>query len=333
VAPEELESALGYLAERGVLHRDRDRWGLARYVATGGGFPADDVDLRGTIEENFTVVEEDGPASDALAEVDFDDGALYLHPGAIYPIEGVTYEVRRLDWDARKGYVRRVDAPYYTEAVCKTRIRMVDSPPSPTEESGVGYGHLVRAVPGFKKLRFRTHENIGFGPVNLPDLELHTTAAFWALPRQVVAALDDPLQRAAAALAAAHAIHHVAAMVLMCDVRDLGHAVTAGNDGAWAKVIDARRLPDAEAVLQASGVPWIHLYDNVPGGAGLSSQAHALGASFFERVIDAVRGCRCERGCPTCLGAQASLPQAATAPVDPERVLMVLHGLRSSVAR
>jgi DEAD/DEAH box helicase domain-containing protein len=315
-----------------VLYRDRDRWGQQRYLAVGGGFPADDVDLRGTIEESFAVVEEGSPANEVLAEVDFEDGALYLHPGAIYTVEGVTYEVRRLDWDARKGYVRRVDAPYYTEAVCKTRIRIVDSPPSTPEESGVGYAHVVRAVPGFKKLRFRTHENIGFGPVHLPDLELHTTAAFWALPRHVVAAFHDPLQRAAAALAAAHAIHHVAAMVLMCDVRDLGHAVTAGHDGAWAKVLDARRLDDAEAVLQASGVPWIHLYDNVPGGAGLSSQAHALGASFFDRVIDAVRGCSCERGCPTCMGAQASFSQVASTPVDPEHVLTVVRGLRSSVA-
>jgi DEAD/DEAH box helicase domain-containing protein len=80
------------------------------------------------MEENFTVLEEaPGLASDGrlLAEVDFEDGPLYLHPGAIYPIEGETYEVVRLDWNERKAYVRAVQATYYTEAVCQLKVRVV----------------------------------------------------------------------------------------------------------------------------------------------------------------------------------------------------------------
>jgi DEAD/DEAH box helicase domain-containing protein len=212
-------------------------------------------------------------------------------------------------------------------------MRLIEPVVGEREGAGAGYAHIVRAVPGFKKVRFGTHENIGFGAITLPDLELHTSAAYWPVPGAVASALADPVERATAALGAAHAIHHVAAMVLMCDVRDLGHAVTAGHAGGWAIAIDSSRTSDAEAMLQASGVPWIHLYDNMPGGAGLSPRAHALGAALLERVIEAVQGCSCERGCPTCVGNQAP-PPAGIAEGFALRpaVLTVLTGLRDMVS-
>ncbi len=332
LATQELAGALDYLAERGVLLREGDR-----YYAIGSAFPADGVDLRGSIEENFTVVEElPGRAEHGriLAEVDFEDGPLYLHPGAIYPLEGRTYEVRRLDWDQRKAYVREASVSYYTEAVCKLRVRMLEGRPGPAAleldeprrvPSGTGYAHVVRAVPGFKKLRFRTHENVGFGPVNLPDLELHTVAAYWGLPDRLLAQLGDPYRRSNAALAAAHAIHHVAAMILMCEVGDLQHAVAAGTPGpegvaAFAPVGLGR--PSAEASLIASGRPTIYLYDDLPGGAGLATRVHALGRPFFARVLAVVRGCGCAHGCPTCIGTEVALAPGVGAQIlDPSGVV------------
>jgi len=342
ITPDDLAPALDYLAEQGILRREVDPDQGVLYFSVGDHFPADKVDLRSSVEENFAVVEmSPGTADDGriLAEVDFEDGPLYLHPGAIYTIEGVTYEVLRLDWDPRKAYVREVRSTYYTEAVCQVKVRVVD-PIALDEPSGhgVGYAHLVRTVPGFKKLRFGTHENIGFGPIGLPDFELHTIAALWTVPAPVLAHITDPGRRAAAALAAAHAIHHCAAMVLMCDVSDLGHAVTAsaepGQIGAWASVVASQRgKADAETWMQASAVPSIHLYDNMPGGAGLATQAYALGADLFARVLRIVEGCGCSKGCPTCLGAHASDPLGVDDVPDRLRrdTIEFLHALREAV--
>ncbi|NVB42790.1 DEAD/DEAH box helicase [Pseudenhygromyxa sp. WMMC2535] len=351
--PAELSGALDYLSERGALLREQDPDGGRRFYAIGSSFPAEGVDLRGTIEENFSVLEErPGDLADGrvLAEVDFEDAPLYLHPGAIYPIEGKTFEVRRLDWDERKAYVREVSAHYYTEAVCKLRVRMLEGddadgtqarpkltalPPGDPRRvhAGTGYAHVVRAVPGFKKLRFRTHENIGFGPVRLPDLELHTVAAYWAFPDALLAQLGDPHRRANAALAAAHAIHHVAAMVLMCEVGDLRHAVTSGVPGpdgvaAWAPVGLGR--PKPEASLVAGGRPTIYLYDDLPGGAGLATRIHGLGRDFFEHVLAVARGCGCGHGCPTCIGTEVALdPPTMGAAPDPA---LELHARRHARA-
>lgn len=319
IAAAELGPALADLAQSGVLHREVDPDGTPRYYAIGESFPADKVDLRSTLEENFTVLEDaPGLASDGrvLAEVDFEDGPLYLHPGAIYPIEGETYEVVRLDWPNRKAFVRAVQANYYTEAVCQLKVRVV-SPIDVDDRQGrgLGYAHLVRAVPGFKKLRFRSHENVGFGPINLPDLELHTVAAYWTLPAGVLTVLVDPGRRAAAALAVGHALHHSAAMLLMCDVHDLGHAVAAsparGAAGQWAPVVGGRGRVSQEVLAQASAAPCIFLYDNMPGGAGLATQAHALAGRLFEQVIRVIEGCSCRGGCPTCIGV-ARVPGAET---------------------
>lgn len=315
--PDELAVALDYLADRRVLAAGPQ----GGYRSLEGGFPADDVDLRGTMEENFTVVD----ASDegkVLAEVDFRDGPLYLHVGAIYSIEGRTHEVRRLDWDARKAFVHPVDAGYYTEAISRLRVRLVDRPEAdPTSQdpgaglTGTGYTHLLRAVPGFKKLRFRTHENIGHGPVNLPDLELHTQGAYWRVPPGSWEGIADPGARVRAALGAAYAIHQVAAMVLMCDVRDLGHAVTSGEPGGgWSEVVDLRAGLDDGAKAHLVGPPTLYLYDDIAGGAGLSAHAHELGPAFFDRVIAAVAGCPCGTGCPTCLGPDVSTEPDANPP-------------------
>ena len=152
----------------------------------------------------------------------------------------------------------------------------------------------------------------------------------------MLAHLTDPGRRAAAALAVAHAIHHCAALVLMCDVHDLGHAVTAsaepGQLGAWAHVIEARRgKVESDAWLHASAIPSIHLYDNMPGGAGLATQAYALGVDLFERILRVIEGCRCRQGCPTCLGAQAVDPLRDAPTSLRSDAIELLHALREAV--
>jgi DEAD/DEAH box helicase domain-containing protein len=110
------------------------------------------------------------------------------------------------------------------------------------------------------------------------------------------------MKRAATALAASHALHHVAAMVLMCDVGDLGSVVTAGHPSAWGPAIMPGSRPSVEAIVNAQALPYLVLFDKQPGGAGLATTAFAMGGALFERVASVVSGCACERGCPTCMG-------------------------------
>src|SRR5437762_4956822 len=73
----------------------------------------------------------------------------------------------------------------------------------------------------FKKIRFHTHENIGAGPIHLPEQTLHTTG-YWIT-------VDEGLWRSlgretleAGLQGMAHSLRHIASLRLMCDPRDLG---------------------------------------------------------------------------------------------------------------
>ncbi|MFY1080073.1 hypothetical protein ACNF5D_28935, partial [Escherichia coli] len=79
----------------------------------------------------------------------------------------------------RKAYVTRTHVDYYTDSIDFTKLKVLDrfdGGVAGRGDSHHGEVHVVRRVAGYKKIRYYTHENIGYGPVNLPDQELHTTA-------------------------------------------------------------------------------------------------------------------------------------------------------------
>ena len=175
---------LEVLAESGVLHHEGERW---EWIADS--YPAQAVGLRSVADGNFVVVDRTDGRQTIVAEVDYSAAALTLYEGAIHMIQSEPFQVERLDWEGRKAYVRRTRVDYYTDAIDYTKLKVLDE----AERAHAGEGralhgevHVVRRVSGYKKIRFHTHENIGYGPVNLPDQELHTTAAWWQLPQAVL---------------------------------------------------------------------------------------------------------------------------------------------------
>ena len=91
---------------------------------------------------------------------------------------------------------------------------------------------VVDKVVGFKKIRFQTHENVGFGEVNLPVMQMHTTACWLTLPESFVTAL--PWQRPIvidALRGIGKAVHLFGVSGLMVDPRDLGYVLGEHRDG------------------------------------------------------------------------------------------------------
>jgi DEAD/DEAH box helicase domain-containing protein len=173
-----------------------------------------------------------------------------------------------------------------------------------------GEVHVLRRVAGYKKIRYYTHENIGYGPVNLPDQELHTTAMWWQLPQDVLERTFASRQQALDGfLGAAYALHVVATVAVMAEARDLQKAVGSG-DGAWFAVGDGRgrgqlRAADGSLTTAASAerfVPTVYLYDNFPGRVGLSEPLWQRQAELLARATELVAGCDCRAGCPACIG-------------------------------
>ncbi|MEN5115928.1 DEAD/DEAH box helicase [Luteimonas sp. TWI662] len=299
---------LEVLAESGVLHHEGDRW---EWIADS--YPAQAVNLRSVADGNFVVVDRTDGRQTIIAEVDYSAAALTLYEGAIHMIQSEPFQVERLDWEGRKAYVQRTHVDYYTDAIDYTKLKVLDD----AEQADAGQGsahlgevHVVRRVSGYKKIRFHTHENIGYGPVNLPDQELHTSAVWWQLPQRALdAAFDARHEALDGFLGASYALHLVAQVAVMAESRDLQKAVGSG-DGTWFATADQRgrgQLRDGEgAALDIAGIgrfaPTLYLYDNYPGGVGLSSPLFERRDELLAQAAALIDGCGCRAGCPACVG-------------------------------
>ena len=305
---EDLEELLNYLEEQGVVHREDDRWHW-----TEDSYPANSVSLRSVAEGNFVVIDVTDGGQRIVAEVDYSSAAETLYEGAIYLIQASPYQVETLDWEGRKAWVRQTRADYYTDAMDYTRLKILesfDAARGGRSESANGEVHLVRRIPGFKKIRYYTHENIGYGNINLPDQEMHTTAVWWEIhPEELQAAFDSRQEALDGFLGAAHAMHHVAALLAMSEPQDLGRAVGDGN-ARWFATVGASGRGQIRSFEQ--GIldpeqeqrfrPAVFLYDNDPGGVGLSAPLYAQRRAVVHDARDLVAACGCQFGCPGCVG-------------------------------
>jgi len=132
----------------------------------------------------------------------------------------------------------------------------------------------------FKKLKFMTDEYVGWGPIDLPELELQTTAYWLTADRARDHWRRDDLD--VALLGAGRAIQTIASVLLMVDPRDLG-------------LVTQVRSPHAEE-------PTIYLYESVPGGIGLSERLWQRHDELLAGAADLIAACSCDAGCPACTG-------------------------------
>jgi DEAD/DEAH box helicase domain-containing protein len=321
---------LEVLGESGVLHGDEGRWD---WIADS--YPANAVSLRSVADGNFVVVDRGEGRQQIIAEVDYSAAALTLYEGAIHMVQSVPYQVERLDWAGRKAYVTRTFVDYYTDAIDYTRLKVLERFDGSIAGAGTaqhGEVHVVRRVSGYKKIRYYTHENIGYGPVNLPDQELHTSAAWWQLPQSALERGFASRQQALDGfLGAAYALHIVATVAVMAEARDLQKAVGSG-DGAWFAQADGNgrgqlrgtdgslAQPDAQAVF----APTVFLYDNFPGGVGQSEPLWRRQAELVVRARELVERCDCRAGCPACVGPILAADEEGEATAPKALALRVL---------
>jgi DEAD/DEAH box helicase domain-containing protein len=319
------------------VHRDGARW---HWIADS--YPANAVSLRSIAEGNFVVIDVTNGKRNVMAEVDYSSAALTLYEGAIYLVQAAPWQVEKLDWTGRKAFVRETNADYYTDAIDYTKLKQLDefdAAGHADARAAHGEVHVVRRVAGYKKIRYYTHENVGYGPVALPDHEMHTTAVWWeAAPEALERAFAMRQAALDGFLGAANAVHRIAALLSLAEPRDIGRAVgDGGPESAWSAAAgadgraEARALDGARADLGAGGKPFrptLYLYDNFPGGIGLAAPLFDLRDRVLAHSIDLVAHCACKHGCPACVGPVLAGDEhvALTPKAAALRVLRLLRG-------
>jgi DEAD/DEAH box helicase domain-containing protein len=309
------KDALEYLEEAGVVRHAAGKWHWA-----DRSFPAEGISLRSATVDNVVIIDVTNGRNIVIGEMDRPSAKEMLFNNAVYIHLGRQYMVENLDIENRKCLVREAEVNYFTDGLKKTDIKVltederivVGSPnndihsllPTPHSLELVLSDVLVRwQAAKFKKIRFHTHENLGYGEINLPEDEMQTRAlALLFGPQsaggQVLAEMDE--QAAGEALSGAGTlIRSIAPVFLLCDPRDLGIA---------------ERVRDPHF-----GVPALYVYDKYPGGTGLAeglvrhisgcAEDHTAGDTtvaagvLFAAINEALARCPCTSGCPSCVGA------------------------------
>jgi len=279
--PHDTAAPCQFLEERGFLHHSAGAWHW-----TSDTYPADATSLRAVSSDNFVVVDVTGEPA-VIAEVAYTAALTTLHEKAIYLHEARQYHVERFDYEERKAYVRRVDCDYYTDAIDYTQVKLLEEAESEAL-SGAQRAHgdvrVNRQIVGFKKIKFYTNENVGAGKLSMPEQEMHTTAFWLHFPAEFLARFGEytPTEKQGGISGLGNALRTVAALLLMCDPRDLGVALSE----------------EPAATFE----PNLYLYDVYPGGIGQSAPLYRLAPQLLRQTAELLAACGCEAGCPSCVG-------------------------------
>ncbi|MEW9049872.1 MAG: DEAD/DEAH box helicase [Neobacillus sp.] len=273
------EELLEYLTEERILYRNGEKW-----YWMNDSFPAHNISLRSASQENVIIVDQSVVANvKVIGEMDRFSAMTLLHDEAIYLHQGRQFQVEKLDWDEKKAFVREVDVDYFTDANLAVQLKVLEVDKlDQHDEVEIGFGDVsVRAMATiFKKIKFETHENIGSGPIYLPEEELHTNASWISLKDPFAEMGNERLEQGL--ISAAHALNHIAPLFVMADPQDI-HVI-----------------PQVKA--DHNEKPTIFFYDRYPGGVGLSEKIYSGMDEVFMETKKMISNCLCESGCPSCIG-------------------------------
>lgn len=307
---------LAFLEEDGILRHTGGRWHWS-----DRSYPGEAVSLRSATADNVVIVDATKGANTIIGEMDRPSARELLFPNAIYIHLGRQYVVTTLDIPNRRAIVEETEVNYYTDAVVKTDIKVLSEDDHRTDantgiDTVVGDLLVRTQVAKFKKIRFHTHENIGFGEISLDAEERETRGLMILLgrepgdePSDTGCSGYDELDEAAQAEVLSGIgtiVKSVAPFFLLCDRRDIG--ITA-------------RIRDPHF-----GKPALYIYDSAPGGSGLSEALAEKLSSVFSAAGERTASCACESGCPSCIGVDSTGSEIKRAACE---MLALLSGMQS----
>jgi DEAD/DEAH box helicase domain-containing protein len=246
-------------------------------------YPAKGVNLRGMTDFNIQIICE----GVVIGEIDPIGAMGTLYKDAIYQHLGNRFISMDLDLDKKFCRVEKIEADYYTEASWESMVDMVAEEESKSvqdAESKFGYIKVTRQPKLYKKIKERTYENIGYGPITLPPFTYDTTGFSLSIPKNWAIEIEkiDKRYIDIALYSLSYILKTSSPSIFMGDTNDI-HTDVAINDSIekWKSVL--------------------YLFDAHEGGIGYSEK-------IFQKLTDALNlaykiilECECMAGCPSCV--------------------------------
>ena len=180
-----------------------------------------------------------------------------------------------------------MDVDYYTEAVWESRVE-IEEVDEELRQNGhllqFGMIHTNRQPKLYKKIRERSLENIGYGPITLDPFEYDTTGFAirigpdWEGPIRE----KDARWTGIAVYGLAYLLKRIAPVFCMGDPGDLE--------------TDVSLTPEAETWRAA-----LFLYDSIEGGVGFAEKVFEQAPRVWDLCLDILDECECHQGCPACV--------------------------------
>lgn len=275
---------LSFLEEEGLVRKTGGRW----FWSTSG-YPAEKISLRSATSDNVVIIDTTCGRNEVIGEMDRPSAKELVFDDAVYIHRGKQFIVLKLDIENRQCRVEERELNYYTDSIVKNDIKVLSEDEHiGTKELPVVVGDLLvrSSAEKFKKLRFHTNENIGYGEIYLPPEEMHTRSLAILFPEiappgTILYGFTE-LERTASLAAFCNLIRDLAPIELLCDRSDLGTTWRVRDDHF--------------------GMPAVYVWDRYPGGTGLSEALSIALISVLKAAADRIAACDCVDGCPSCIG-------------------------------
>ncbi len=265
--------------DSGVLRR---RGG--RHFWTGRRRAAAEVDIRSAGGRNLRIVDIETGA--LVGDVDESRAYRQVHQGAVYLHQGRVYEVVDLDLSRLVAAVREAPELTYTTRARSTSqievLEVLDAADWGEIAVSLGRVQVTDQVTGYDVVDPSSRRVLERVRLDLPPTRLRTVAVWYAIPFGLLATAGLSTRTLPGSLhAAEHAAIGLLPLVALCDRWDVGGLSTPLH-------------PD-------TGNPTVFVYDGHPGGAGLAERSYHRLASHLKATREAISGCRCRTGCPSCV--------------------------------
>ncbi|MCL2423185.1 MAG: DEAD/DEAH box helicase, partial [Micrococcales bacterium] len=270
------QAVLDELADHGVLRRRGQHWYWTHAQ------PATQLsDLRGG-GRPVQVVE--AATGQLLGTVDSASADATCHAGAVYVHQGATFVVEELVHDEQVALVTACDVDWRTWARWTTDVDIVEV----RDQTSWGpvtwaYGivDVTTQVVSFLRRRVPDLTVISSDLLDLPQRHLRTAAVWWSVDADTLETAGLSTTAPGALHAAEHASIGLLPLLATCDRGDLGGLSTLMHAG--------------------TGQATVFVHESFYGGAGFTRRGFDLGATWLRATRDAIAGCPCPDGCPSCV--------------------------------
>ncbi|KAG5536355.1 hypothetical protein RHGRI_023955 [Rhododendron griersonianum] len=292
-----LGDAMMALKSKGYLTTDPSRDPSARIWSYIGHekMPSRSVSIRAIEIEKYKVI--DKQKNELLEEIEESRAFFQVYDGGVYMHQGKTYLVKELDTSTKIALCQVADLNYYTKSRDYTDVHVIGGETAYTARiSNMQISKTTAQTDtckvtttwfGFYRVRKGSNEIFDTVDLLLPKYSYESQAAWIRVPQSIKAAVE--IKDFHAGLhAAGHALLNVVPLYIICHSSDLASECVNPHD--------TRYVPER-----------ILLYDQRPGGTGISAQVQPLFTELLTAALELLTSCCCsgDTGCPNCVQSLA----------------------------